>query len=346
MKVLLLVVSLLLLLTGCGESAYDPRLAVGGAQSTLTAATLRAQGTYEALANMAATATLRAAATQQASEVERGMIVAQIEGTRQAVAAVQTLGAETAQADGRQATGTAAAVTTATAGARQGMEWQATATAMAMDARREEQQYQFRWFLLVFASVSLVVLAVIALRGALQLVEWFIVWKDREHMWYETTRGIVIFAPGPDGSLVPHAPGLTPYAPGQVVEARRPGLPAGKQDDKVYKLTASGSVLMSSMAGHGKNTVHADAIKLVEAAIMVYGAESVVVPGYRELEGWSSSVWQRVVAAMAAAGLVEARPGVGTYITERGGLTLDGLRYMLVSNRVHLRPTPVGDDHG
>ena len=297
--VLLGVVWLLLLLSGCDAGVYDPRLAVGGAQSTLSAATLRAQGTYEALANMAATATLRAAATQQASEVERGMIVAQIEGTRQAVAMVQTLGAETAQADGRQATGTAAAVTTATAGARQGMEWQATGTAMAMDARREEQQYQFRWFVMIFGGASLVALAWIGLRGALQLVEWLIVWKDREHMWYETTRGIVIFAPGPDGELIP-------YAPGQVVEARRPGLPASKRDDKVYKLTASGSVLMSSMAGgHGKNTVHADAIKLVEA-----------------------------------------RPGVGTYVTERGGLTLDGLRYVLVSNQVHLRPAPVDDGHG
>jgi hypothetical protein len=330
---------LLLLLSGCDESGYDARMAVGGAQSTLSAATLRAQGTYEALANMAATGTLRAASTQQASEVERGMIVAQIEGTRQAVGAIQTLGAETAQAENWRATGTVAAVTTATAGARQGMEWQATATAMALDTQRDAQQYQFRQFFLVFLAMSMVALVGIGLHAALRFVEWLIVWQDRKNMYYETTRGIVIFAPGPDGDLIP-------VAPGQVVEARRPALMAGKRDDKVYKLTASGSVLMSPMAGSGKNTVHQDAIKLVEAGITAYGAESVVVPGYRELEGWSSSVWQRVVAAMAAAGLVEARPGVGTYITERGGLTLDGLRYMLVSNRAHLRPAPLVDDHG
>jgi hypothetical protein len=341
MKVLLVAISLLLLLTGCDESSYDPRMAVGGAQSTLSAATLRAQGTYEAQANMAATATLRAAATQQASEAERGMIVVQIEGTRQAVAAVQTLGAETAQADGRQATGTAVMVATATAGAREALEWQATATAMAMGTRREEQQYQFRWFLLVFASVSLVALAYIALRGALQLVEWLIVWQDRKHMWYETTRGIVIFAPGPDGELIP-------YAPGQSME-RRPGLPVragGMERDKVYPLTASGSVLMSAPAKRGNNTVHADAIMLVDAAIGVYEEESMVIPGHRDLKGWSSSVWQRVVGALAAARLVETRPGVGTYVTEQGGGSLGGLRYLLVSNQVHLRPAPPMVDHG
>jgi len=335
----------LAILSGCTDATvYDPYLAAAGAQATLAAATAQARGTYEAAYAAGATGTMQAARTRQASEAEQDRLAAEIEATRQAVAAVQTVGAATAQAATVQAEvvrSTTAAMVTETESAKEAAYWQATETAMAISVAREQQDVQFRKFVYTFAGFSMVALAIIAGIAIHRLVDWYIVWQDRKHMWFENTRGLVLFHYDEDGNLIPVIPGQVTVR-GRVVSR-------GEDPDDVIPLTHSGSVLASPMAPkpRGLNTVHRQAIDLVDAAIAWHGdGEANTIPGWRQLEGWSSSTWQRAVAAMEARGLVEAAPGQGTYITEQGGHTLSGLRYLLVSNQVRLRPTPAGGGHG
>src|SRR3970282_525478 len=100
---------------------------------------------------------------------------------------------------------------------------------------------------------------------------------------------------------------------------------------------ATGSVL-SSPSNRPDTSTSGLALQLVQDAERIAGAGSAMLPGWRQLPGWTSDRWQRVGSALRSAGLVDTDPGKGTYLVKYNCLA--DLESALRSRQIKIRPSP------
>jgi hypothetical protein len=203
------------------------------------------------------------------------------------------------------------------------------------EAGRQKTSDNF-WFYFRLGSSGIAVIALgwlvlrMLYRFGPELIEWIIEWHDRPNRFMETRSGTATWVRGPDGELIPV---LIKQIPERETRALR--LEAQSQARAVTRLTASGSVL-SSPIGPGITTL---AVQLLKAASATAGDDADTIPGWRNLEGWSSNTWQRVISALEAVGAVEIHKGVGTFVTNEFQ-TVGNLLYAVEMRQIKVRPAP------
>lgn len=291
------------------------------------------RATQQAAIERAAAATLQAAELQERARAEIDVLNAYLGATQTAFAI-----------DGLRATSTMSAIlatdtavanqSTATAVAHQARATQAALEMQMRQAARDEKwNTTMAWFYAIFWPVVIVLvlsgLGVLVWRG----FNWLIEWSDRKRAIYQTPFGIITFEPDEFGR----------YRPRMLISndsnffRSRPNM--NSLESGVQSITMSGSVL-SSPPRTPDNSTASLALSLVQDAARVAGPASSVLPGWRQLEphGWNSEKWQRVVAALRAAGLVETEQGRGTYLVRYA--CLSDLEVALRSRKVSIRPAP------
>lgn len=355
-KCIWLLLLMVILLAGCDEG-YVPAYGVNlyaqaaGGQATMDAAQAMVQATQAAAFERSAQATMGAAATQGSVKVELELLQGRLDATRQAQDLAMGQAGATQSAYWMEATRSAQDVRKTV----EAVEAQATQTAVALDLRetvqesnrREARQELLGRWLPVIGLIALAALLVMLVQFGLRVMDWVLEWRDRKMRLFETRQGTVAFFPGEDGFWEPRLLiGPAPFDYGAAKNAgfplRVPHLPKlrpGPSDGEVVRLTASGSVLGSS-PGRIEPGVSGLAIIFLREAVAVVGEHSEVIPGWRNLPGWSSDKWQRVVAALEAAGAVETQHGVGTRVME-GFQDVGNLLYLVETRQVKVRPVGI-----
>lgn len=130
---------------------------------------------------------------------------------------------------------------------------------------------------------------------------------------------------------------LPPGAPKITVMGRSTN---GEEQDEVYKLTASGSVLASPVAKAQRLPTDLKELTLdllwKTTRADGFGHLSEELPGWRHLEGYSSGQWQRVVKALKYQGLAET----GEDGTRLIGVNVGDLIYRIDTGKVSITPPP------
>jgi hypothetical protein len=343
---------LLFLLAACSDVPPDFYAQSADAQATQQAAQAALRATDSAIQDQHAQATLSAAATQGAVQAEIDLLTARLQATKD----VQALELERARATDTAASARstqvqAEALAKQTQAARDlqattgALSAQATQTALSIQVQRDtaaaQRQEQFAEFWAGFKTLLAVVvvcwLVGLASYMSFQVFAWWLHWRDLRMRMVESRSGTAVWV-DPSDSFYPMLLG----APSQV--ARRaliPNLDLVSDLPAVRRLTASGSVLASQPDPRRPQPgITVQAALLLKAAIEINGPESSKVPGWRDLPGWSSELWQRTIGSMVAAGVMVAQPGVGTSVTHTYE-TLNNLLYAVEMRELKLRPAPL-----
>lgn len=285
----------------------------------------------------AAAVDIELARQSAALEAERARLALQGTATMQGleVQATQTAMAAQAQATAYAATPTAQAI-------------QATATAIQARATNAASVEELRaytqmgWALLPLCSLG--VLAVIILTFLGKGIAYYWEAYIRNNSVIERRAGTVAWVEDDNGTMMPVLLGevLTPprlpqIAP-RITVSRLPSLPEPGRDE-VERLTASGSVLASPPVR--SPGVRELALDLLWQAQQEQGPTGTAIPGWRRLSGFNSKRWQRVLAALRAAGIAIETTHDGTFLQ---GVTVGDLHYQIDTGVVKVRPAPVDDD--
>lgn len=343
-RLLILIVLTALLAGGCAEAEPDLYAAVSDAQATQSAARAGLRATEKAVERERVQATVQAARTQGAAEVEIDLLEARSQAT-QAALDIEFQRAEATEA-ALMVMGTRAAAdqyATATAAVEQiqatnaVLRAYATQTAVVIESERSvaraETSKRLDQFWPMF-GVSLLLLSVfMVIKIGKLILDWWLTFQDRRNRHHYTPVGIVMY--DPDGSGGETA---------RLMTGQR-HIPS-TYNPEVRALTPSGSVLAAPMAPPSEERKSAAymtllALQLVQDAVSVAGEDSVELPGWRDLPGWTSDRWQRVKAALQAAEAVISDPGKGTFVTE----PYQNLGYLLFSLETkNLKVKPVRDE--
>lgn len=347
MKTLAILI-VMLLLAGCGEYVYEPDLYAmeAGGQATAVAAQALRRATQEASFREVERATMMAAETQGAAQIELDLLAGRLEATRGAQALEMEAAGATADARQVERQETQAAYLVQATQAVMELRMtadvlgaQATQTAIVrlgeLEAIEQDRREALATIQPVVWLVAALVVALLVVQTYTRLLDWNLEWRDRKNRLYETRLGTVIFELGENGEYYAR------LLSARSLPAKVGGEPTGVN---VVKITASGSVLSSPVVrgSSQRNGTPELAIELLREAVRKLGESSTIIPGWRDLS-WSSDRWQRVIAALSAAGLVVTKPGVGTYINDQRAADAGDLLYQLETRQVRLRPTPPGN---
>lgn len=272
-----------------------------------------------------------------ALEAERARLSLQGTATMQAleVQATQTAIAAQVQATAYAATPTAQAI-------------QATATAIQARATHAANVEELR----SYTEMGWALLPLCGL-GFLAFVILSFLWKGVSYYWeayirrnsvIERRAGTVAWVEDDNGTMMPVLIGemLTPPRVPQIaprITVNHGGSLPAPDKDPVYKLTASGSVLASPVVR--SPGVRELALDLLWQAQQSEGPTGTAIPGWRKLSGFDSKKWQRVIAALRAAGVEIETTHEGSFLQ---GVTVGDLHYQIDTGAVKVRPTPVSDE--
>jgi hypothetical protein len=268
---------------------------------------------------------------------------------RQTMYALEALGVQaTMTADARISQATQQADATREAASSTATAQSNAATATAIGARATQEV--FRQEIQGYVDVGWLLLPLCGSAAVIGIVIAFL-WKGSDYLWEAYIRrqsiaehraGTIAWIEDDEGRMVPAiiGPMLTPPRIPQL--SPRVTVNHGGGGDGVYKLTASGSVLASPV-GRREPPENAGvrelALDLLWKAQHLYGVTGTTIPGWRQVDGFNSEKWQRVIASLRALGFVETS-NAGTFLV---GVTIGDLHYKIETNQVKVRPTPVNN---
>lgn len=339
-RLILVMILGMLVLTGCAEqSGPDLYAAVSDAQATQGAARASLRATEKAVEHERVQATVQARRTEGAAEVEIQLLEARAQATQAALdvefqraeateAAVMVLGTQAAA--NQYATATAAVEQIQATSAV--LRAYATQTAVVFDTERSAARARIGrnldQFWPVFGIALILITIYLVIRIGKLILDWYFTFQDRRNRHHYTPVGIVMYDPNGHGGET-----------ARLMTGQR-HIPAAYQPE-VRALTPSGSVLSAPMQPRAPSENQSTALlalQLVQDCVAVNGEDSVEVPGWRDLPGWTSDRWQRVKASLQAAGAVVSEPSRGTFITDEYQ-NLGYLLFCLETKSLKLRPT-------
>src|SRR3972149_2517259 len=286
-KVFTIGLAMILLLVGCDDGGYGVDLysEASKGRATLDAAQAGLYATQDARQQNYAQATLSAAATQGAAQGEIDLLKARLQATRDAM----TMELERSRPTERARLEKAMLAVQNQAATVEAVSARATQTAIALqmdatiqDARRREQMEEIKANIMPLAWVVIFMVAsVLLFYIVLESFHRRIKWRDQKESLIDRRPGTFawVFDPNTEMTFPQLISGITPRLPARIAAEMVEFSPGG--------VTATAPMSDSNAMGDHTSLSHL-AIRLLQDAQAVVGGDSMYIPGYRALPGWSS----------------------------------------------------------